>query len=183
MKNEKFVSLEKMVKSRLVETLVEEMLQRSGFTVYRFGKENYAKQLDDLIPKNFNLRHIKKFRFRPDFEIIFPDGEKRMLLEVKFRWDNKLNKECEDPSRFRALREHWPGTIVVVVNKIKPPYFRVFKEPYTTIDKDFGEVGLLDSVELGQHISPEIYNMCEEMVFSLFQGLDCQLHNRTCIRT
>ena len=144
---------ENMIKGRIAEAIIEELLKASGNDVYRFG---YESILQNLVQRgsNFDRRNKNAHQVQsiPDFVVLNAEGN-NFFLEVKFR----ANPDwlIKDP-RLRRTMEYWqPKLILVTVVK---PYFRIvtpkslldercFFEPLKT-DPDFDVTRIdLDSFE------------------------------------
>lgn len=127
---------ENIVKGKLAESLVEQLLKASGCRVYRLGAEaaleNIA-QLEDEFCKDSDLG--KKMASIPDFAVM-GCREKPVFVEVKFRaqpesLEEELLLEKDAPENF------WRAKIVLVTVKEKP-YFRVLTPPYFSKEKRDG---------------------------------------------
>jgi len=127
---------ENILKGKIAEVLVEELLRESKNKVYRFGN---GEILQNLIQseKSFNResRTGKKISSIPDFVIITKE-KKSLFLEVKFRTDPEaLEEELLLEKEF--LERFWKAKIVLVTSKEKP-YFRVLTPPYFAKEKREG---------------------------------------------
>ena len=116
-----------MLKGRMAETLVEELLRKSGNVVYRFGYEAILQNLTQ-IQKSFDLHSEAGERIRaiPDFIVIDTDGNP-IFVEVKFRWNGKPHED--DKVRLERIRNFWNAKIIFV-NCSEKPFFRVTDPPY-----------------------------------------------------
>ncbi|HOX30036.1 MAG TPA: hypothetical protein P5080_01500 [Candidatus Paceibacterota bacterium] len=127
---------ENVLKGKIAENLVEELLKRSGNRVYRLGSDAQLENIVQLEQDFGKDSHIgKKISSIPDFAIIGALGLPQ-LLEVKFRTDpESLEEELlmdKDP-----LEKFWEAKIVVVTPKEKP-FFRILIPPYFTKEKRDG---------------------------------------------
>src|SRR3972149_1299879 len=103
---------ESMLKGRMAETLVEELLRKSGNAVYRFGYEAIIQNLAQ-IQQSFD-RHTdagERIRAIPDFIVIDVNSEP-VFLEVKFRWNGKLHPD--DMERLKRIKDFWSAKILFV---------------------------------------------------------------------
>lgn len=150
---------ENMLKGRMAETLVEELLRKSGNVVYRFGYEAITQNLVQL---ESNLQRdneaSERLRAMPDFIVIDRSG-KTSFLEVKFRFDSKLHPG--DFVRLEHLAKFW-GAKFVLVNCREQPYFRIASPPYFGRNEKTLARPLLEEKEW--RISRESYRICEELV-------------------
>ena len=116
-----------MLKGRMAEMLVEELLKKSGNKVYRFGYEAITQNLvqpDEIF--NGNTEVGQKIRTIPDFIVVNKKGIPE-FVEVKFRWNAEPNEKDLIP--FQTTAKHWKAPIVLV-NCNERPYFRVLMPPY-----------------------------------------------------
>lgn len=147
---------ESMLKGRMAETLIHELLRKSGNTVYRFGYEAILQNLSQ-IKQAFDAHTEVGERIRaiPDFVVIDVNGNP-IFLEVKFRWDGKMH--IEDKERFERIRKFWNAKIVFV-NCSKKPYFCVSDSPY--IDDEGNLISKSITEETSWKIDPGIYEEFE----------------------
>lgn len=111
---------ENMIKGRIAEAIIEELLKASGNDVYRFG---YESILQNLVQRGSNFDHRNKNAHQvksiPDFVVLNAEGN-NFFLEVKFR--ARPEWLLRDPF-LRRVTEYWqPKLILVTVTK---PYFRI----------------------------------------------------------
>jgi hypothetical protein len=108
-----------IIKGRIAEALVEELLKTCGNNVYRFG---YESLLQNLVQSDSNFdrrtKNGQQVRSIPDFVVVSACG-KPTFVEVKFRWD----PERLDAYLLRRIEEFWHAKVVLVT--ITKPYFRV----------------------------------------------------------
>lgn len=109
-----------MIKGRIAEALIEELLRASGNKVYRFG---YESILQNLVQNGSQFdrhsRNGEQLRSIPDFVVVNDEG-KPFFVEVKFRADPAwLLKDL----RVRQVREYWQAKLILVTTS--KPYFRV----------------------------------------------------------
>jgi len=118
---------ESMLKGRMAETLVEELLRKSGNTIYRFGYEAIMQNLIQ-IKKSFDAHSDVGERIRaiPDFIAIDKNGNP-ILLEVKYRWNGKIHPD--DKERLKKIQNFWNAKIIFV-NCSEKPFFRISVPPY-----------------------------------------------------
>jgi len=127
---------ENILKGKIAEVLVEELLRECKNKVYRFGN---GEILQNLIQseKSFNRegKTGRKISSIPDFVIVTKEKES-LFLEVKFRADPEaLEEELLLEKEF--LERFWKAKIVLVTSKEKP-YFRVLTPPYFAKEKREG---------------------------------------------
>jgi hypothetical protein len=108
-----------IIKGRIAETLVEELLRTCGNNVYRFGYESLLQNLVQA-DSNFDRRtkNGQQVRSIPDFVVVSSCG-KPTFVEVKFRSDPEWLKG----HLLRRIEEFWHAKVVLVT--ITKPYFRV----------------------------------------------------------
>lgn len=150
---------ESMLKGRMAETMVEELLKRSGNTVYRFGYEAIMQNLTQ-IKKNFDLHSDagEKIRAIPDFIVINTKGDP-VFLEVKYRWNGLLHEH--DKERLKKIGAFWSAKIVFV-NCLTQPFFKISNPPYIDGMGELIEKPL--SKETSWRIDPEVYKEMETLV-------------------
>ena len=150
---------EGMLKGRMAETLVDEMLRKSGNTVYRFGYEAILQNLTQ-IKKAFDAHSEvgEKIRAIPDFIVIDVNGNP-IFLEVKFRWDGKPHDD--DKVRLERIKHFWSAKMIFV-NCFERPFFRISDPPY------LDEKGILISKPLIEEaawkIDMSVYDEFEALV-------------------
>ncbi len=118
---------ESILKGRMAESLVSEILREAGNQVYRFGYESTLQNLTQ-VEKVFD-RHTEigeKIRSIPDLLVINKKGEP-FFIEVKFRWSPKWHKN--DFEMLNRLNHFWQP-IIIFVNCYQEPYFLITKPPY-----------------------------------------------------
>jgi hypothetical protein len=150
---------EGMLKGRMAEIMVEEMLKKSGNTVYRFGYEAILQNLTQ-IQKSFD-RHTdasERIHCIPDF-IVLNDKESPIFLEVKFRADGQLHSY--DKERLRKIKEFWNAKILFI-NCLTKPYFQLTNPPYFDKEGNIKLQSLLE--EKGWKIDEKIYHEYENLV-------------------
>lgn len=127
---------ENLIKGRMAESLVEELLKVSGNRVYRLGSDAALENIVQL-EEEFNKESSvgKKISSIPDFVIINSIG-KPLLLEIKFRTDPESLEE-ELLLEKESLEKFWEAKIILVTTKERP-YFRVLTPPYFTKEKREG---------------------------------------------
>lgn len=150
---------EGMLKGRMAESMVEEILRKSGNSVYRFGYEAILQNLTQ-IQKAFD-RHTdagERIHSIPDF-IVLDKKSEPILLEVKFRFDGKLYGD--DKERLQKIKEFWNAK-VLFVNCTEKPYFRITDPPYLNDTGELLTKPLLE--EESWKIDEEIYRETEILV-------------------
>ena len=118
---------ESILKGRMAESLVSEILREAGNQVYRFGYESTLQNLTQ-VEKVFD-RHTEigeKIRSIPDLLVINKEG-KPFFIEVKFRWSPEWHKD--DFEMLNRLNHFWQP-IIIFVNCYQEPYFLITKSPY-----------------------------------------------------
>ena len=165
MKNHKdsiFISMnpENMLKGRIAETLIEELLRQSGNIVYRFGYEAIVQnltQLKESFDRNSDVG--ERIRVMPDFIVIDKEG-KPVFVEVKFRRKPELYRD--DYEMLKKIDRLWSATIIFV-NCCKRPYFRISDPPYIDKNKNLIQRPLLQ--ETNWEINQKLYDAYEDLVY------------------
>jgi len=120
---------ENMLKGRMAETLVEEMLKRSGNVVYRFGYESVIQNLAQLEEQFDRYTEVgERIRAIPDFVVLDKKG-KPEFVEVKFRWDPLAELHDNTIDILERVEKYW-SALMIFVNCVEKPYFRISKPPY-----------------------------------------------------
>lgn len=156
----KFMDIENMLKGRMAETLVEELLRKSKNIVYRFGYEAIVQNLTQLNGSyDRKSEEGERLRVMPDFIVIDKKG-KPVFVEVKFRWKPELHDD--DYEMLEKIDKLWSAKIIFV-NCSEWPYFRLSDPPY--IDKNHNLILRPLLEEITWEIDEKIYNECEDLVF------------------
>ncbi len=124
---------ESILKGRMAESLVSEILREAGNQVYKFGYESTLQNLTQV--ENFFDRYSEigeKIRAIPDLLVINKKGEP-FFIEVKFRW--YLDWHKDDFEMLKRLKDFW-RPIIIFVNCYKKPYFLITKPPYCDKNKN-----------------------------------------------
>lgn len=126
---------ENILKGKIAESLVEELLKKNGDRVYRFGSETVLQNLTQL-GKGFDRESEvgKKISSIPDF-IVISQQKTPIFVEVKFRTDPEALEE-ELLLEKEYLEKFWEAKIILVTTK--KPYFRVLSPPYFQKEKREG---------------------------------------------
>lgn len=126
---------ENILKGKIAENLVEEMLKKAGNRVYRFGSEEVLQNLIQSEKKLDRETEIgRKIASIPDL-VVISQMKKPIFVEVKFRTDPEALEEQLLLEK-EYLERFWEAKIVLVT--IKKPYFRVLSPPYFTREKREG---------------------------------------------
>lgn len=151
---------ENMLKGRMAETLVEELLRQSGNIVYRFGYESIVQNLTQLEDKFDRYSEVgEKIRAIPDFIVIDKKG-KPIFVEVKFRWKPELHES--DYKMLEKINNFWAAKIIFV-NCWEQSYFRVCNPPYIDKNKILILKPLLQ--ENNWQIDKNLYEAYEDLVY------------------
>jgi hypothetical protein len=88
-----YESIPSIIKGRIAEAIVEELLRSSGNQVYRFGYESILQNLTQTDSRfDRYSRNGEQVRSIPDFVVVNSEG-RSFLVEVKFRADPRLAAE------------------------------------------------------------------------------------------
>jgi len=108
---------EKMLKGRVGETLIEQLLSKLDYKVFRFG---YETTMQSLVNLGINLQDNetkRRINVMPDFLVIDPKGE-MVLVEVKLI--TKELKETHYLQRFiddiQKLKKYFPECLYIVID-------------------------------------------------------------------
>lgn len=152
---------ENMLKGRMAETLVEELLMQSDNVVYRFGYEAIVQNLAQLANSFDHDSEVgEKIRAIPDFIVVDRKG-KPDFVEVKFRYRADMTLYKETIKIIERIDKFWKAKIIFV-NCWEQPYFRISEPPYLDKDKKLKLKPLLD--EKNWKIDKKTYDEYEELV-------------------
>ncbi|CAN5722072.1 hypothetical protein BH11PAT2_BH11PAT2_09320 [soil metagenome] len=150
---------EKMLKGRMAESLVEELLKKSKNQVYRFGYEAILQNLTQIEKCLERVGDTSdRIKALPDFIILDKNGTPT-FLEVKFRWDGKVHKN--DHHKLAKIEEFWNAKIIFV-NSHRKPYFMISEPPYFDSEGNFTCKPLIEETEW--KIDPKVYEEFETLV-------------------
>ena len=110
---------ENILKGRIAETIVSEMLQEAGYFVYRFGYEGLLQSFAQRGLPKMKKGDIEadKVRSMPDFIVMDKEGDVS-FVEVKFRARRELNEEFRE--RIGRASKYWPEAKLLVVYPSEP---------------------------------------------------------------
>lgn len=131
---------ESILKGRLAECLVEELLKQCGNKVYRFGYEAILQNLTQL-EKAFDRESEVGQRIKsiPDFIVINKEG-RPFFVEAKFRTDFIVYSK--DIKRIELIEKFWKAKVIIVTPK--KPYFRISSSPYLNEKQEWSWIPLKD---------------------------------------
>lgn len=148
--------LENVIKGRIAEAIVEELLRASGNQVYRFGYESILQNLvqngarfDRHSPNGEQLRSI------PDFVVISGEG-KSFFVEVKFRSDPAWLVKSP---LLKQLKQYWMAKLILVTTT--KPCFKVV-DPQSLFDNEFSFQALEADPDL--NVTAHAAEKCERLV-------------------
>ena len=148
---------ENILKGRMAESLVEELLKRCGNKVYRFGYEAVLQnltQLEEAFDRESEMgRRITSI---PDFIVV---NQKRIfLVEVKFRTDLSFYEKYV--KKLKIIEEFWQAKIIWVT-PVKP-YFRVSTPPYFDEKGRLNLIPIEEDADLG--ITPDVLKEFNKLI-------------------
>ena len=110
---------ENIIKGRIAETLIEELLKYTRNKVYRFGYESILQNLvqtDSRFDRaSENGQQVSSI---PDFVVLNSSGNS-FFVEVKFRSDPEWLKA----KLLKRIKKYWRAKVILVT--ITKPYFRI----------------------------------------------------------
>lgn len=120
-------SPENILKGRMGEALVHELLSNAGNTVYHFGYETILQNLvqsDRAFDRDTETG--QQITCTPDF-VVVTARKKPFFVEVKFR--SSLHYHVDEFIRdLSKLQKFWRAKVIVITSE--EPYFRVSNPPY-----------------------------------------------------
>lgn len=118
---------EQVLKGRIAECLVNELLRACHNKVYRFGYESVLQnltQLEQTFQNNTETAEI--IRSIPDFVVVNKEG-KPFFIEVKFRTCKNSNFWFKNEfDKIKQILHYWNAILILVTTE--KPYFRVYDE-------------------------------------------------------
>lgn len=125
-----------ILKGKIAEDLVRELLEKNKIHVYSLSQKKLLEELEQAEDSfNWESKTGKKISSIPDF-VIFTKKEKPYFIEVKFRSDPESLEEVLLLEK-EYIEKYWEAKIVIVTPKEKP-YFRVVSPPYFSKEKKEG---------------------------------------------
>lgn len=152
---------EDLLKGRMAECLVEELLKQSGNKVYRFGYESVLQNLTQIGEyPSIDKRELvsKKLKSTPDF-VVVNRKKNPFFVEVKFRTKVKVYERDLKP-----IEEFWQAKIIMVT--IKKPYFRILD----THSKERNWISLAKDRDLG--VTEELLEEYNKLVEKYYSNLE-----------
>lgn len=136
---------ENILKGRMAEALVDELLRCAGNKVYRFGYEAVLQNLTQIDPVFDRKSEVgRRISSIPDFLVLNQEG-KPFFVEVKFR--SRPEPYHDDLiSLLRTIEKFWKAKVILVT--LQRPYFRVFNPPYFDGEDKLGCKDLADDKDL-----------------------------------
>jgi len=149
---------ENILKGRIAEGLVEELLKQCGNKVYRFGYETILQNLTQ-IDKSFDRESEigRKIRSIPDFIVINEQG-RPFFIEVKFR--TEFLPYRKDVDRFDSIEKLWNPKIIIVT--VEKPYFMISNNPPQKEEGNWNWEPLRNNQDLG--IKKDVLEKFEKLV-------------------
>lgn len=118
---------ENILKGRMAETLVDELLRNCGNKVYRFGYEAVLQNLTQIAPGFDRKGEIgQQISSIPDFLVLNQSGQP-FFVEVKFRTDPEW-KYDDGVRLLKRIERFWKAKVIMVT--LQKPYFRIANPPY-----------------------------------------------------
>jgi len=152
---------ESMLKGRMAESLVEELLKQCSNKVYRFGYEAVLQNLTQLEEEFDRESEVgQRISSIPDFIVV--KKKKISLVEVKFR--TKLPFYENDVKKLKMIEGLWQAKIILVT--LTKPYFRVSNSPYFNKKGELNLIPLESDKDLG--VTIDILKKFDELVEKYF---------------
>ncbi|MBI4992489.1 MAG: hypothetical protein HZB99_04735 [Candidatus Harrisonbacteria bacterium] len=119
-----FVSMNfsnRVLKGRIAETIVSEMLQEAGYFVYRFGYEGILQSLVQKgLPKMKSGSIVaEKIRTMPDF-IVMAKSSEVFFVEVKYRTSQEIDQALKD--WLQKANKYWPEAKLLLIHPSQPHF-------------------------------------------------------------
>lgn len=152
-----------MIKGRVAEAIVQEMLLHSGYEVFHFGMEHTIPGITGKL-NHFNDPSSLLIRNTPDFVVKDPETGKVHLLEVKFRRNGTFSRK--DLPKSYAYPTAW--FIVVSPQAMKCLSFKELEQGISITDNCNNDVS---STKNPFVIQPEVQTEFQGMATRFFQGV------------
>lgn len=150
---------ENILKGRIAESLVEELLRECESRVYRFGYESILQNLAQVEKVFDRYTEVgEQIRSIPDFFVVNREG-KPFFIEVKFRWQPEWHPD--DRQKLERIDKFWKAKIIFV-NCLAHPYFRVCPPPY--LDKNNKPIFLPIEEDKDLLIEKEVLEKFDDLV-------------------
>lgn len=106
-----------LMKGKIVEMIIQNILEHCGYKVYPYGHESTLGELKENLHnyKNHNDT-LQKIRCTPDFVVYNPENDKTALVEVKFR---NCEKE-EFQADYEKYKKYWNECFILLINPSSP---------------------------------------------------------------
>ena len=119
---------ENVLKGRMAEALVDQLLRTSGNKVYRFGYEAVLQNLTQIEPAFDREGEIgQQITSIPDFLVLNPTGQP-FFVEVKFRSNPEWYRYDGEISSLKRIEMFWKAKVILVAPR--KPYFMIANPPY-----------------------------------------------------
>lgn len=111
---------ESVLKGRIAETIVSEMLKEAGYFLYRYGYEGLLQSLvqNGLPRMRKGDREADKIRSMPDFVVMDRTGDVS-FVEVKYREKREDEKLRE---RLGRAAQYWPEAKILIAYPTEPHF-------------------------------------------------------------
>ena len=139
---------ERMIRGRIAENIVSEMLSEAGYFVYRFGYEGILQSLVQRgLPKMKQTTvPAEKIRSMPDFIVMNKEGDV-FFIEVKYR--NGKETDGYFKEWLRKTDKYWPEAKIILLHPYEP-YFQI-----STI-RDYAKTSKLYPLEQDRFLNVKI---------------------------
>jgi hypothetical protein len=156
---------ESMLKGRMAESLVEELLKQCGNKVYRFGYEAVLQNLTQLEERFDRESEVgQRISSIPDFIVV--NQKKISIVEVKFRTDLAgLSRYEKDIEKLKLIEEFWQAKIIWVT--LAKPYFKISIPPYFNRRGDLNLIPIEKDSDLG--VNSDVLKEFNELVEKYYQ--------------
>lgn len=163
---------ENVLKGRMAEALVNELLRQAGHHVYRFGYEAVLQNLTQIEQKALygDSDIVRQIRSIPDFLCV--KDNKPFFVEVKFRsvwkyqFDKNTKEDRDDIAQLERINQFWKAKVIFVT--VVKPYFRILRPPYfdTDLKVTFSSVEDDKDLDITVDILPEFNRLVEKYLIS-----------------
>ncbi len=116
-----------ILKGRMAESIIELMLEESGYQVFRIAQEGVLLNLPFRNIRGLcKSNAVGKITKAPSFAVIDRKQKDIILIKVRFRGQSSAGRNIAHG--IKQIQKYWPEAFLVIVNN-KKPYFTLIDGP------------------------------------------------------
>ncbi len=121
------MNITSILKGRIAESIIDLMLEESGYQVFRIAQEGVLSNLPLRNIRDFcKSNAVGKITKALSFAVIDRKQKDIILIKIRFRSQNSTGRNIAHG--IKQIQKHWPEAFLVVVND-KKPYFTLIDGP------------------------------------------------------